>query len=71
MTGATIKQLNQADDLLMSRPANSTEIEINYLLPQLSLDCSKSVDYLGLMDDQVREQYYTNLNEKTVQLIGG
>jgi putative transposase len=71
MTGATIKQLIQADELLVSRPANSVEIEINYLPLGLSLDTGNSEDYLRLMDEQVSAEYYTNLNHNIVQQIGG
>jgi len=71
MTGATIKQLKKAEELLVSRPANSTETKINYLPPGLSLDTRNSVDYIRLMGDQVSGEHYTNLSEKTVQLIGG
>lgn len=70
MTGATIKQLKQAADMLMSRPANTIEIELNYLPPGLSLDMSISADYLSLMGDQVSAEHYTNLNRKVVQQIG-
>ena len=71
MTGATIKQLLKADELIVSRPANSTEIKIKYLPPGLSLDSINSVAYLRLMGDQVSGEHYTNLIEKNVQLIGG
>lgn len=71
MTGATIKQLNKADELMVSRPANSIEIEINYLPPGLSLDTISSADYLRLMGEQVSAEHYTNLNRKFVQKIGG
>ena|SRR5688572_19113597 len=71
MTGATIKQLNKAAEMLVSRPANTSKIEINYLPPGQSLDTGLSADYLRLMGDQVSGEYNTNLNEKSVQLIGG
>jgi transposase InsO family protein len=71
MTGATIKQLKKAAEMLESRPANTTEILINYLPPGLSLDSGRSADYLRLVGDQVSEWYNTNLTEKNVQLIGG
>lgn len=71
MTGATIKQLKKADEMLVSRPAISAVMKVNYLPPGLSLDTGSSADYLRLMGDQVSAKDYTNLNEKTVQLIGG
>jgi putative transposase len=71
MTGHTVKQLNQAAELLMSRPANTTE-KINYCLPPgLSLDMRSSADYLCLTGDRSSDGHYNNLSEKTVQLIGG
>lgn len=71
MTGAAIKQLKKADGIMLSRPANSIEIEINYLPPGLSLDSISSADYLRLMGEQVCAKHYTNLNQNIVQQIGG
>lgn len=71
MTGSSVKQLYQADGILVSRPANSTEIKLNNLPPGLSLDTGSPADYLCLNGDQVRAENYTNLNQKNVQTIGG
>jgi hypothetical protein len=71
MTGAIIKQLNKADEMMVSRPANSIHLKINYLPPGLSLDMGKSEAYLRLMGEQVCAEHYTNLNEYFVQQIGG
>ena len=71
MTGSSVKQLYQADEIQVSRPANSYEIKLNNLPPGLSLDTGSSADYLCLTGDQVRGEHYTNLSEKNVQLIGG
>ena len=71
MTGATIKQLKKAAELLVSRPANSAEIKLNYLPPDLGLDTGRAADYLRLMGDQVSAMDYTNLIENNVQQIGG
>lgn len=70
MTGATVKQLTEAAEVLLSRPANSTGLRLNHLPPGLSLDRSDSAAYPGLTGEQVKQGHYNHLHRKTVQDIG-
>lgn len=70
MTGATVKQLKEADELLLSRPANTAGLDVNHLPPGLSLDRGSSAAYLHLTGEQVNQQHYTELNQKIVRRIG-
>lgn len=71
MTGQTVKQLQKAAGMLLSKPVNSNE-KINFCLPPgLILDAGRSEGNPRLNGDRIKTGHYKHLSEKTVQLIGG
>jgi putative transposase len=70
LTGATIKQLKKAADKMMLGVDKSNQMKLNYIVP--SLYQSKALNGLELLNqNQSISNHYTQLNPKTVQLIGG